>query len=55
MTYGAKYSGVPQTSYNFSFGEIVFDNPKSVNLKYPFLSINMFSGFRLYQEYNYSL
>lgn len=48
ITYGAKYSGVPQIDIvKSSVGPIALESPKSVNLRYPVLSSKTFSGFRL--------
>ena len=45
---GAKYSGVPQKELVELLSSIFsFDNPKSVILIYPSLSISTFSGFKL--------
>ena len=50
---GAKYSGVPHTELAPRFPLIpLFERPKSVNLIYPSLSINTFSGLRLRQQLN---
>jgi len=45
---GAMYSGVPQTEYVSSLSSNSIpslDRPKSVNFKWPFLPIKIFSGF----------
>ena len=42
---GAKYSWVPHNVYSFMLSKY-FAKPKSVNFKYPFLLIRIFSGFK---------
>jgi hypothetical protein len=43
---GAKYSGVPQRVYVFSFPSTILEKPKSISFMYPFPFIKMFSGFK---------
>ena len=51
---GAKYSGVPQRVLASELDLIPsFERPKSVNFAYPSLSINTFSGLRLYHWMKY--
>jgi hypothetical protein len=51
--YGAKYYGVPHMVKVYFDLSIILDNPKSVNLIYPFLSNNIFYGLRLIYNINY--
>lgn len=45
---GARYSGVPHILFaSYVPTTFLFDNPKSVNFIYPYLSIRIFSGFKL--------
>ena len=44
MISGAKYSGVPHIEWALEFSNVIFDNPKSANFKYPLSSTKIFSG-----------